>query len=655
MKTLLSILFILAMATSAFAYNWVTCPLNGHQYTITTSPDLSWNQAEAEAVSLGGHLVTIRDASEEQWLKDTFGTYWYWIGLNDVAIEGTFVWTSGEPLDYTNWNPGEPSNTNNEDFVGFNIADATRGWNDFPDWYRMYGIIEIIPSVAPLDIADGDVDGLIAAINYANSTPWPDTINLATNGTYTLTKVHNNNQGPNGLPTIFTDITINGNSSIIKRSSISDTPLFRIFFITGPNEGKLTLNNVDIQNGQCANGGGAFQNMNGVVVLNNCDLTQNYDSFFGGAFYNRGYYAELHANRSSLSDNSSRLRGGAIYNLDGIVTLNGCLLSHNNSPAGGAINNRNARLNIINTTFSGNIAQDNSSTTGSIGGGIVNTDGQINVFSSTFANNSDVDGYGGGICNLSGSVNLKNSIVAYNTNNDCHGIITSLGHNIVSDNSANISETGDMNNTDPILDALADNGGPTKTHALLTGSPAIDVIPVVDCIDYEGNQLTADQRGIARPQNANCDIGSFEAIIAKVCITGTVSLLDYQGDITKVPIEVQLRKKGGNTTTQTIHLDSGGWFEIKDVPVGTYDISFKASHWLRDTLFNVTVSANIADITIILINGDVDGDNDIDATDLNAFKGKKQLRPDTDLNGDGKENGHDMKIVRDNLGSVGDQ
>ena len=66
------------------------------------------------------------------------------MGFNDIAQEGNWVWSSGEPVTYTNWNTGEPSNTNGEDFGGFNITAAHK-WNDFPDWYRMYGIIEVIP------------------------------------------------------------------------------------------------------------------------------------------------------------------------------------------------------------------------------------------------------------------------------------------------------------------------------------------------------------------------------------------------------------------------------------------------------------------------------------------------------------------------------
>ena len=57
---------------------------------------------------------------------------------------------------------------------------------------------------------------------------------------------------------------------------------------------------------------------------------------------------------------------------------------------------------------------------------------------------------------------------------------------------------------DPLLGPLQDNGGPTFTHALLPGSPAIDHIPAENC------EVTTDQRGVARPQGAACDIGAYE-------------------------------------------------------------------------------------------------------------------------------------------------
>src|SRR5262245_49176082 len=90
----------------------ITNPMNGHTYIFITTG--RWTDAEAMAVSLGGHLATIRNKEEEDWIYNIFGYYGrpgrnLWIGLNDAETPGQFVWASGEPVTYTNWGAGEPS------------------------------------------------------------------------------------------------------------------------------------------------------------------------------------------------------------------------------------------------------------------------------------------------------------------------------------------------------------------------------------------------------------------------------------------------------------------------------------------------------------------------------------------------------------------
>jgi hypothetical protein len=114
-------------------------------------------------------------------------------------------------------------------------------------------------------------------------------------------------------------------------------------------------------------------------------------------------------------------------------------------------------------------------------------------------------GTGGGIFNW-GSLTLSNTIVANQSGGgDCFipPDITSNGHNLESGTSCGFTGTGDLQNANPLLGALADNGGPTQNMALLPGSPAIDV---GSC------EQTTDQRGIARPQGATCDIGAYERL-----------------------------------------------------------------------------------------------------------------------------------------------
>lgn len=124
---------------------------DGHLYLLT-SGSVSWTDAQVEAESLGGNLVTINDAAEEAWLQQTFGTQSFWIGLNDRLTEGEFVWASGEQVTYTNWAPGEPNDFNGaQDEVRMNHAVGLQ-WDDFSQTEsNLVGIIEIgsPPPAAP--------------------------------------------------------------------------------------------------------------------------------------------------------------------------------------------------------------------------------------------------------------------------------------------------------------------------------------------------------------------------------------------------------------------------------------------------------------------------------------------------------------------------
>jgi hypothetical protein len=105
----------------------ITSPINGHTYYLLSQN--TWTGAQAEAVTLGGNLVTIRNAAEEAWIQETFGSssHRLWIGLTDQEVEGTFVWISGEVSTYRNWDPGEPNDQGGEDYV----HKLSRGtWND---------------------------------------------------------------------------------------------------------------------------------------------------------------------------------------------------------------------------------------------------------------------------------------------------------------------------------------------------------------------------------------------------------------------------------------------------------------------------------------------------------------------------------------------
>ncbi|QEI41649.1 Poly(beta-D-mannuronate) C5 epimerase 7 [Dolichospermum sp. UHCC 0315A] len=113
----------------------------GSIYRLSTPG--TWHQAQAQAQSLGGNLVTINNQAEQDWLVNTFGpTDGLWTGLTDKLTEGQYKWASGETPTYTNWYPGEPNNGGgNEDYVGMNYGAAGK-WNDFASTASFKGIIE---------------------------------------------------------------------------------------------------------------------------------------------------------------------------------------------------------------------------------------------------------------------------------------------------------------------------------------------------------------------------------------------------------------------------------------------------------------------------------------------------------------------------------
>jgi len=112
---------------------------------------------------------------------------------------------------------------------------------------------------------------------------------------------------------------------------------------------------------------------------------------------------------------------------------------------------------------------------------------------------------GGGIYAEAGSVRLQSSVLAYSSNGfNCFGNVIDVGHNISSDSSCNFTANTSFNNTDPKLSALDDFGGPTRTIALLAGSPALDAADPV-------TGPPTGQRGVVRPFGSGCDIGAFES------------------------------------------------------------------------------------------------------------------------------------------------
>jgi predicted outer membrane repeat protein len=248
----------------------------------------------------------------------------------------------------------------------------------------------------------------------------------------------------------------------------------------------------------------------GTLMLENCVIRDNV-SRLGGGMVNRGM---LTAVDSSFINN----------------TAYGSVVPGQSCGAGGAIKHNGPRMELINCTFSGNTAATNggaihiacdstalltnctiSGNTAAGGGGAITVKGQLELVHCTIADNTAETASDGGGLFVRGVLSYTNTLIANNRpGGDCTaerdlggsqpgGIIGTNANNFVGDGGCESAYSGDA-----MLDTLGDNGGNTLTHALLSGSPAIDAVPAGECLG------SADQRGEARPQGNACDIGAFE-------------------------------------------------------------------------------------------------------------------------------------------------
>jgi hypothetical protein len=238
----------------------------------------------------------------------------------------------------------------------------------------------------------------------------------------------------------------------------------------------------------------------------------------GGGVENAGTLTLIN---TAVRDNDA-YNGGGLANLsNGILTVINSTISGNAAAGGGGITNVNV-ITLINSTVSGNTtpgyAADNR------GGGLYNW-GTLTLTHSTVSGNAagDIGGLGN-----QGSLILTHSIVAGNPRGgDCGHVlsaqVTSRGYNLDGDGSCRLTASTDLPGVDPLLAPLQKNGGPTLTHALLPGSPAIDAIPWGT--DGCGTTGYSDQRWQARPQPAGgaCDIGAYEVKVAGQAVGGWVT------------------------------------------------------------------------------------------------------------------------------------
>jgi len=277
------------------------------------------------------------------------------------------------------------------------------------------------------------------------------------------------------------------------------------------------------------------------VSISDMTITEGAGAPQGGGILNFGtlnldFVTVTNNTETSAGPPSFELGGGGIYNGDGAtLNLSNSTVSDNSTvaqPGGGIYGFFNSTINVTNSTVSGNVSLDvagglrtlgdativNSTISGNTstawhGGAMFSTDGVVTILNSTIVGNNAPAGTTGGLMvatfGAPVEVTVQNSIVANNGDYSCQiegdptvAVLTSLGNNAFTDGSC-VPVASDQVVGDTGVDVLADNGGPTLTHALLVGSPAIDAANNTVC-------PATDQRGVLR--DTACDIGAYEYV-----------------------------------------------------------------------------------------------------------------------------------------------
>ena len=311
--------------------------------------------------------------------------------------------------------------------------------------------------------------------------------------------------------TTITDSNFQSNTAIGSGTSMNTVGGL---FLDTPGELELTNVLIDKNTAFGAYGGAYIKNVSKitaselVVSNNNAQVGAS-----GGLTLEPNVVADITINNSKFDSNSGFGVGGGLILVQGVdAIVSNSTFSNNNANgpfaggggvyiAGGITNG----VTFSNSTFSNNWA-------GAAGGGVLTTV-TTTLNNSTFAYNGSGSSTGGDSLynGGGGTVTVSNSVLANGLSGlNCFGTITSGNYNIDDDGSCGFAESNDLM-TDPMLDVLADNGGPVYTHNLLTGSPAIDSANDATC-------ESTDARGYSRPQDGDlngtsvCDRGAVELI-----------------------------------------------------------------------------------------------------------------------------------------------
>jgi len=390
------------------------------------------------------------------------------------------------------------------------------------------GALLIESSNFTTNLASGQGGGIYADVNTSVTIK---------NSTFNGNKSGYGNAGEGGSMYLLSNswITIE-NSQIINSQSNkgSGGGIYRTFHaVQGSYEDRLSIYNSHFQNNKSysGNGGAIFVSTNFILYDSNITANGVYHATgdttdcYGGGLYMANYDGYNSLQRCNITSNVAVGHGGGIYGIEDFEIFDSLIASNTSEGDGGGIYFENpGTVTLRNSTISSNAADGS-------GGGIAmyasGSDRAISLqYCSVASNTCDADmsglGIGGGIW-ADGTqprlVYLRGTLIAQNVTGfhnatDLYADCSSLGHNLVGLNGGS-GITDGLNNDqagvpgdliDPILGPLQNNGGPTMTHALLAGSPAIDKAEVSSMV------TSTDQRGVTRINKGNAyDIGAYES------------------------------------------------------------------------------------------------------------------------------------------------
>ncbi|MGL5081689.1 MAG: choice-of-anchor Y domain-containing protein, partial [Microcoleaceae cyanobacterium] len=390
--------------------------------------------------------------------------------------------------------------------------------------------------------------------------------NIANNGTITFDNSFTNETitlALGELP-VNKSVTINGDTDsnpATRNITVSGNNASRVFNITDGNNAAfqtVTIDGLTITRGLATGGfpagsGGGIYNRES-LSLSNSTISGNSASYGGGIF---NYLGTAAISNSTISGNSATNRGGGIFNYRGTAAISNSTISGNSANNGGGITNYDNTVALVNTTISENIAL--------VGSGIASFGDSVTFTTVTSSIISGNTGGGADVEVFSGTTDS----------------FTSAGNNLIGGIGANVnafSQPTDITGvTNPLLGPLQNNGGPTFTQALLTGSPAIDT-------GSNPNSLTTDQRGTGfnRVIGPAVDIGAFEASNqppTAVDDGGTGFTIDQNTLFTTGDVLANDTDPENDTLTVTGFNDSGTLGTVTNNANGTFEYN-------PDTQFN---------------------------------------------------------------------